>query len=87
MFPFHYLVTFCWWINYYWNSYRHKPTWIDKKLKNERRIYLKFKEPPRTGWDLKVTPDFIINNIKPVNWFHRKMQELFFGFKWAKQKA
>lgn len=36
MFPFHYLVAFCWWINYYWNSYRHKPTWIDKKLKKER---------------------------------------------------
>jgi len=33
MFLFHYLITFCWWVNYYWNTYRHKPTWIDKKLK------------------------------------------------------
>ena len=44
--------------------------------------YLTFNEPPKTGWDLYITPEFILNNRKPVNWFHRKMQELVLGFKW-----
>ena len=49
--------------------------------------YLEFNEPPKTtGWDLYITPDFTLNNAKPVNWFNRKMQELILGFKWEKQK-
>lgn len=47
--------------------------------------FLIFNEPPKTGWDLYITPDFTLNNTKPVNWFNRKMQEIFFGFKWRKQ--
>lgn len=42
-------------------------------------------EPPKTGWDLYITPDFTLINIKPVNWFNRKMQELILGFKWKRQ--
>jgi hypothetical protein len=49
--------------------------------------YLKFHEPPKTGWDLYITPDFTLINIKPVNWFNRKMQELILGFKWKRQKT
>ena len=49
--------------------------------------YLKIEEPPKTGWDLYITPDFTLNNAKPVNWFNRKMQELILGFKWKRQKA
>ena len=48
--------------------------------------YLKFHEPPKTGWDLDITPDFTLSNAKPVNWFNRKMQELILGFKWKRQK-
>jgi hypothetical protein len=48
--------------------------------------YLRLEEPrPKTGWDLYITPDFTLNNAKPVNWFNRKMQELILGFKWKRQ--
>lgn len=47
--------------------------------------FLTFQEPPKTGWDLYITPEFTLNNIKPVNWFNRKMQELILGFKWKRQ--
>ena len=50
--------------------------------------YLRLEESrPKTGWDLYITPDFTLINIKPVNWFNRKMQELILGFKWKRQKA
>lgn len=48
--------------------------------------YLELHEPPKTGWDLYITPDFTLNNAKPINWFNRKMQELILGFKWKRQK-
>ena len=48
--------------------------------------FLILHEPPKTGWDLYITPEFTLNNIKPVNWFNRKMQELILGFKWKRQK-
>ena len=41
MFPFHYVVRFVWWLNYLWNRFRHKESWIDK-LAKER--YNRWKE-------------------------------------------
>lgn len=60
----------------------------DNEIKDGYITYDKyvFHEPPKTGWDLYITPDFTLNNAKPVNWFNRKMQELILGFKWKRQK-
>ena len=52
-----------------------------------KKDVFKFQVPPKTGWDLYITPNFTFVDAKPVNWFNRKMQEIFFGFKWKRQKA
>jgi hypothetical protein len=76
---------------------QHSELCLEREEKNvlQRKVeelhknygYLEFNIPPKTtGWDLYITPDFTLNNIKPINWFNRKMQELILGFKWKRQK-
>lgn len=65
---------------------KKKTNYPDSKYDPKNDVF-RFHEPPKTGWDLYITPVFTLNNAKPVNWFNRKMQELILGFKWKKQKA
>jgi len=30
--PLHYLVQFIWWLNFKWNGYRSKRSWIDRQV-------------------------------------------------------
>ena len=49
-FPLNYMVSFALWLEFKWQVFRHKPTWIDKKVRqlteerlneiNKRRWYL-----------------------------------------------
>lgn len=57
--------------------------------------YLTFKQPERSEWTCWLMGDhgkskygaIVYNPVKgsEPNWFHRKMQELCFGFQWRKK--
>jgi hypothetical protein len=39
---------------------------------------------PKYKWKVRLMDDTHWMQVNAPNWFHRKMQELIFGFKWAK---
>ncbi len=45
------------------------------------------KVPEKSEWTVLVIHNFVLHPDKGAepNWFHRKMQELCFGFKWRKR--
>lgn len=44
--------------------------------------------PERSDWQCRLTGDTVYRPAKgnEPNWFHRKMQELAFGFRWERVK-
>lgn len=50
--------------------------------------YCTFSMPKKSKWTVELFGNTYYNpdEGKEPNWFHRKMQELVFGFKWRKSK-
>lgn len=47
-----------------------------------------FSMPKKSAWTVQLLGNVFFNpdEGKEPNWFHRKMQEFCFGFKWSKKK-
>jgi len=50
------------------------------RMKNDMQF---IKNKPHT-WEMRPFKDFTYCTYEAPNWFHRKMQKLFFGIDWIK---